>query len=350
MATSHLDLQYRFFVVGERPFCLWDFDIKPHVVMFLDSIDPSYFEYVADANLKWIQEAAEDDPNARGHAAIALRAAYGQALETLFALIAAFLQAPRCLPAWLALYKTQEVFDIVRAIDQSASLRSQFQLEKPSWRSVAELILSWLVLEDKEKEKAVKQGLADLWRRFASDFLDQGSSNEYNSIKHGFRIRPGGFHLSIGTEDKPGQPAPPERMHLLGKSDFGSSFLVPTALGEWPHHVQLVRHSRNWAPEDFAWGLHLISLSLTNVISAAKVINEVPATDVKLHWPSELSVLSEPWKRRPTVGVTSMRGPHSAIAPDLINPYSRADILQRYSEGNDAGIRRVKFGPTPSTP
>jgi len=353
MDQSHVDLQYRFFMVGNRPFALWDFDIRARTLEFLNSIDPHYFEYVADAHLSVLKEPPEDDEQAPKHAATSLRLGYGQAMETFFGLLCALLQAPRCIPAWMALYRTSELHTLVDCIAQSKPFPSQLKWPRPSWNAVADFVLTWLVLEDKSKKEDIKKGLAQLWRRFASDFLDQGSSDEYNSIKHGLRIRPGGFHFAIGVEETPGTTAPPEKMQLLGKSDFGSSYFVPQSIGVRPWHLQLARHARNWAPEDFAWGLHLVSLSIANLVSAAKIINETPADDVRFHWPSDLSVLSEPWKRLPSVGITSIKGPTNTIPPELIEPFTRDQIRARYRAGEDAAVRRVKLrqpdGPPPSS-
>ena len=70
-------------MVDDKPFCLWDTDVQKITLEFLDSIDPSYFDYIADSHL---QAAIEDKSQV---ASLAIRAGYSQGLETLFALIAA---------------------------------------------------------------------------------------------------------------------------------------------------------------------------------------------------------------------------------------------------------------------
>ena len=98
-----VDFQYGFFLVGERPFCLWDQDINKLNSNFLNGIDPEYFEYLADTNFEKLGDETED---IHQHAALAIRAAFSQGLETLFALIFASVQAPHCVPAWMNIYKT----------------------------------------------------------------------------------------------------------------------------------------------------------------------------------------------------------------------------------------------------
>ena len=67
------------FLVDETPCCLWDTDIRQRNLDFLDSIDPGYFEHIADLH----GESLEGDE--KQYAATALRVAYFQGLETLFA-------------------------------------------------------------------------------------------------------------------------------------------------------------------------------------------------------------------------------------------------------------------------
>ena len=47
---------------------------------------------------------------------------------------------------------------------------------------------------------------------------------EYNSIKHGLRVNPGGSYIAVGAEQTPGVPAPPEAMRSMGGSPYGSTF------------------------------------------------------------------------------------------------------------------------------
>ena len=200
-----------------------------------------------------------------------------------------------------------------------------------------------LVLDDKEKETNIKKGFSQFWSRLASDFVKQDFTDEYNSIKHGLRIQSGGFSLAIGREDEPGIPAPADRMQLIGKSKYGSSFNVLEKIGEHNFHQQSKITSRNWSPIDIAWALHLVSISISNVVAALKILNGTPAEQVNFHWPSELETFSEPWKRSMKLGVTSMTGFGNNIHPLLIKPFTREEILSNYPAGNCAGVIRRHF-------
>jgi hypothetical protein len=50
---------------------------------------------------------------------------------------------------------------------------------------------------DIEFKTKIEISFSSLWKHFAEDFLRDGFSEEYNSIKHGFRLRIGGFSLAM---------------------------------------------------------------------------------------------------------------------------------------------------------
>lgn len=342
MNETELDVQYRFFVVGERPLCVWGTDIRSLALEFLENLDASYFEYLANTHSEHINE---DQPREKESqfAALAIRAAYSQALETLFALLCAAIQAPYCIHAWIDSYQPRELFALVRKIHNRQTVDSLLSAKPVTWQTIAEAIFESLVLEDKEKESTIKQDFGGLWSLFASQFLDNNFSDEYNSIKHGLRVRPGGFSLAIGAENKPGIAAPKEKMQLMGKSEFGSQFLASKKIGETAFHLEMKRHFRNWSPEDLCWGLHLVSLSIANVKAALQILNGIPATDVKFEWLTDRESFQEPWKRARQIGVTAMSGFQIDIRPDFITTFSKGDILKHYRSGKDAGVKRLVF-------
>lgn len=140
-------------------------------------------------------------------------------------------------------------------------------------------------------------------------------------------------------------------MTLLGKSEFGSSYVTSQRYKGHPHHLQIRCHHRNWNPEDFAWGLHLISISIKNIISALRVLNGADPEKIKFHWPNDFSVFLEPWKQIKSIGVTSMSGFNTVDIPDiLINPFSKEKILELCAQGQYGGFRRVIFSPPKKPP
>lgn len=363
---SYFDTQYGKIVVGKRPFCYWDLDIRKQTDSFLKSFEPKYFESMANVFFPYIVDPREEDSlkikeklvakviryfrkieylpdiNAQ-HAAIALRLIYSQSLETMFALICGSAQAPRCIQAWLLKYKPSELRDLLQKIEDGIPFPWQLTVNTPSWHAISDCILSNLVLEDKEKEELIKQGFADFWSRLAKDFISQSFTNEYNSIKHGLRVLSGGFSMAIGRQDGPGNPAPNKRMQSLGSSEFGSSFLVAEQIGDQKQHFQTKRSSQNWSPIDISWGLHLVTMSITNIIEFLKILNGVPADEARFVWPEDLNVFKKPWENTVKLGITSMTGFGPQLNSTLIKPYTNKEILSDYEEGNHIGIYRIDF-------
>ena len=220
-------------------------------------------------------------------------------------------------------------------------LTSLLKKGAPNWNDISDAVYLSLILDDKEKEASIRTGFGKLWSRFASDYLNKDFLAEYNSIKHGLRVHSSGFYVALGKENRPGIHAPKENMQVMGKSEYGSSFWVANKYKERNHHLQLKPHHRNWNPEDFAWGIHLISLSITNIISSLKILNGIHPSKVKFEWPSEFSAFEEPWSRTRKIGVTSMSGFSTHIPEDLINLFSKEEIFEKYRKGEDSGVREI---------
>jgi len=98
------------YFVGERPQVTWAWDLDDRNLRFLCGIDAGYFTHIAST------EGALLESEARHFAVAALRVAYGQALETLFALAGAAVQAPGCVVGWMLAYRNDELLHLVRAM------------------------------------------------------------------------------------------------------------------------------------------------------------------------------------------------------------------------------------------
>lgn len=329
LTPASVSLEYVVFMVDNKPYCLWsDKGIKEYTLEFLDNIDPTYFEYQANTNLQKLKFKKY-----KLHAALAIRIAYSHGLETLFSLLCAAIQSPYCIPGWLLLCNNTQLYNIVKNINSHEQVISLLKQHRIDWQRVSSAIHEPLILEDKEKEKSIKIRFGELWSRWASDFLAETFRKEYNSIKHGFRVKAGGFSFAIGVEEIPGIRAPKEKMQLIGKSEFGSSFFDYIPIGEIKQHIQLRRNSTNWDPEDMAWGLHLISISISNIVSFLKIINGVDATKVKFNFPRDTETFQEPWRRTTSLGVTSLTGSGNIIPVELITNYSADKLKDLYKDG-----------------
>jgi len=315
-------VSYVEFAINETPYCFWDLDPYRQSLDFINRIDPRYFEHVADLHGQFL------DGDEKQYAAAALRIAYSHGLESLFALLCATAQAPDCIIGWLLKYKNQELFEVVRKINRRESIYSKLPDKPVTWEYLSNLVFAGLNTGDPEKDSLTRNSFALLWERFASDFLDEKLGYEYNSIKHGLRARMGGFYLSIGKEDVPGVPAPPERMQVVANSVFGSSFFIPLRLHD-SRNFSVIHQGLNWNPEKYIYALKLISASINNVIASLKIFYGVPANQVEFIWFKDDSAYEEPWKQN--TGITSM-----AMSPPFtendVSPLSKEDILSVYDE------------------
>jgi len=112
-------MQKAVFYVGKKPYAVWDPDIREKNLRLLKCFDTSYFEVSANAQCRFFKTDAQ-------RAAIILRLLYGFALETLFSLLAATIQAPDCVFGWLDKYRQGDLELVVRAITNSESLHTRF--------------------------------------------------------------------------------------------------------------------------------------------------------------------------------------------------------------------------------
>jgi len=320
MDTSNkTKLHYAVFLVDEIPYCLWsEKNPKELTIEFLDNIQPKFFEYQANTNLSKLNYKKHQQM-----AAIALRTAYSHGLETLFSLLCASIQAPHCVPGWMLFCKNKQLYSILGKINGAQPVDCMLRGDV-SWKNISSAVFASLSLPDKGKEKNIKTGFANLWSKWSSDFIKENFSQEYNSIKHGFRIKPGENYIAFRSSKS-------SKGSLIGKSEFGSSFYSYDFLGK-SNNFQLVKNTRGWEPEAMVWGLHLISMSITNIVSAIKALNGIPASKVKFTYPSNIDMFSKPWTKTSSFGVSSFSSKLN-IPPEEISYLSTTQLKNLYKEG-----------------
>lgn len=178
-----------------------------------------------------------------------------------------------------------------------------------------------------EKNKTTAELFATLWSRLAHEYTDQNHVDEYNSIKHGFRIRSGGFGLAVGLEHEYGVSPPPEEMKLIGNSAFGTTFFKVESIGEVKGNRSLISRkiSLNWKIEKAMLLLQLVSMSITNITSALKITNGAQPGRCKFLRPEEDSDFNTPWSYSP--GVTSCN--INFVTPeDQVSPVTKQELLE----------------------
>lgn len=308
------------FVVDDTPHACWDWELQKKNLEFLRGIDPHYFEYVVSSNMEHLER------DQKHYAALNLRIAYSQSLETLFALLMSLVQAPHCSLGWMLSYRDQ-LPALVSKINNGEPVLTRFQVKSVTWQSLSQFAHRHLKKDDEAKKAWVVKGFGDCWSRFASDFTKHELTNEYHSIKHGLRTSLGGFTMAAGAETTPGEPVNPEAMQSLGGSDFGTSFFLRERIGNDKINFRPKPHDRNWLPDCLANAVILTSMSITNVISCLRILNGDDPTNCQFKNPVEERAFWEPWSK--STGVTDSSFDRS-LGPEHITPCSKEEILRSY--------------------
>lgn len=308
------------FVVNKEPYCLWEVDMEQRTQEFLQGIDTGYFEYLLQ-----VHGEAEDEQRA----AVALRTALHHATETFFTLIGAYVQATRCPHAWVAKCSNIELRKLIEAIDQGAgSIFNQFNLESVTWQAIATLMFRHY--EPEEERPRLTHQFALLWSRLTNEYLDDTSIDEYNSIKHGFRIRPGGFSLSVGIEEEYAVPPSTDKTSLVGQSQYGCSFFRIKPINAVKKNRSLCskRVSVNWSMARTLPLLQLITMSIVNVTNALKFENGIQREQLKYVTPASNSDFDKPWTH--STGVTNCQMDY-VLDSERIRDTTREELLDRIS-------------------
>jgi len=253
-AWKTVDLETIPLLIFETPFAVWSLDAKSENIDFLNSIQPRYFSYLAE--LYGSQLTGPD----RHFAATALRGVYVQGLETLFSLIGATLQAPDAPAAYLLKYRG-EIRSVVEAITHDRPLNTIWNFPSLSWKVVADSLL--LDYGDDAVRQMNVEGFSSVWNYLAREYLNPHVSKEYNSIKHGLRLKMGGFSIAISSQ---GDEQSEAKSHTFGGSDFGSTFFTVEIIEESKNNIYFQQISNNWDVLKMIEALKFIDLSIRNIL------------------------------------------------------------------------------------
>jgi len=286
--------EYTTFFVGKKPKRYWDYDLHEKNLEYLRSLDPTYFSNFVD----FIKPKLETD--AKQHAALALRLTYFQALEAFFSHLCACLQAPTCIIGWMQSYRTEDLELIVKSINDSNDNYINPHFKKISWKKITTHIFRGLT----HKRHTTIRNFAIFWEKISIEFLDTKNTLEYNSIKHGTRLSPGGFKMFIASDSPVNCPVEAtDKGYSLGGSDFGSTFYIPEPLDGKKLHFQPKPMCLNWDPYCVADSIILLSYSLNNLVCYLRTINHDKNQDISYMLPSEDSMFNRPWEN--SIGVHS---------------------------------------------
>ncbi len=185
------------------------------------------------------------------------------------------------------------------------------------------------VWPDESPKGATAQRFAVVWTRLAKEFLDDNHIDEYNSIKHGFRVSSGGFAIRVGIEHSYGVPPPEGEMQTLAGGPHGIGFVRTEPLPELgdscKHHFRLRDMHLNWRVEAIAQAIQLVSMSVNNIAGGIRILNGTQPSTVRFERPDDPAFFEAPWQWH--VGLTQGTFVF-VIDPSDIRCTSRADLLK----------------------
>lgn len=310
-------MQSSVFVVNAEPYCLWEVNISERNREFLDGLDADFFDYTLKAHA-----STEDEKRA----AVALKLSLHHGLETLFSLLGAYVQAPDCAYAWIAKCSNNELRSFVQRVSAGdSSVFTKLPIAPVTWDTVADAIFRTL---DKAEPNNIGAStrFAGLWSAMVNEFISETHVDEYNSLKHGFRVKAGGFALAVGVEPSPGVAPPNQDMHTIGKSDFGATFFRLEQLRDLKgdRNVRSRRTSVNWSIERTVLLLQFVHMSVNNVVSALKTMNGAPPGSCKFLIPTDPESFGKPWQY--STGVLSVNIDYN-LTSEHVPGASRSDLL-----------------------
>lgn len=272
-------MQYVKFVINERPVCVWDMDMKKLNSEYLQSINTEYFSFIAEQCLELIN-GSENEKTHKLYASITLRHHYSMALETMFALIGAMLQSPQCVVGWMIKYRNSELEDIIKKINSDMQIMTLFKkFDSMNWENVSRIIFGYFPNENLEMKNDIVLGFKKSLQSLASDFLNEKFKSEYNSIKHGYRIKAGGFKFALKPKNNPTQESHNNWITFM-ESDYGTSFYQEEKLKQSLNNIRIKKLSKIWQPIYFYEGIQLINLLIKNIKSFLFAINKLDMNNV----------------------------------------------------------------------
>ena len=320
--------------MGKRGYCVWDYDYPEKNLRFIRQIDPTYYDYLLSAYCRGLKQKKNSQ-----RSALALRAAYYHSLETFFSLLGAALQAPRCIPAWLQIARNETLIDVIQEIEIGQLKETLIQIERITWNAISEIVYKNSPWSNTETVKHFSK----LWSRFARDFLNTDLRNEYNGIKHGLRVAPGGFSLQAGLEAEYGVPPPENEMETIGQSLYGSSYFVVVPLVEENNkssrvHYSLSEHSQNWDAVSTAKALQLTGMSINNLRSFLLILFESSTRKQKFQRPQNQDDFERPWVV--TCGANNLKWKFD-LDEDRVNFTPRTEIEEILRQARNTSLREV---------
>lgn len=189
--------------VLEDEFTWWEHDHAAANAEYIASLSTRYPLFKLRSYAAVFQDPGEGEEGKEQQdvAGMAIRQAYFELLETTFALLCAYLQAPDAVPIWMLRYTNKPLGKAAERLAKDINLPGSYLGEHLSAERFAEVVATALrndgQAHPEEVAAPLRQILALALRNLLSDFNDKNFQAEYNAIKHGHRGRPGGIQLLV---------------------------------------------------------------------------------------------------------------------------------------------------------
>lgn len=290
-----VELNNYVFKINNTPNVFWSINLRLENLRFLRDIDPEYFNY----QIK-VHEQGLKNEELKHQAATSIRVLYYQALETLFTLLGATLQAPHAIHAWIQKVRTQPLrYLIERISNHDSNIFNYFGIVEFNWEAVANKLLlgheKWA--EDLDEHII---NLGTFLSYCAKEFTNDHNVNEYNCLKHSIRVKAGGFQLKITPRESEKEKS---EQGFNEDVEFGSSFYSIFQLKD--NHFQSRRNSIAWDPKQNLNIVGTIALLIMNIKELLQVVNG--ANKINLFIPKDPKAFKNTIDRNPTVTNLSLK-------------------------------------------
>jgi hypothetical protein len=137
--------------------------------------------------------------------------------------------------------------------------------------------------------------------------------------------------LAVGVEPAYGVPPPDSEMKTLGQSAFGATFLKIEPLGsaKGNRHIRSRQTSVNWSLERVILLQQLAYMSINNIVSALKVVNDYQPGTCRFLRPENDIDFEQPWTHSP--GVTSINFDYF-LDERLLPSLTKAELLSKLQD------------------
>ncbi|MGD9932627.1 MAG: hypothetical protein AB7T37_02825 [Dehalococcoidia bacterium] len=273
------------FCIDEKPTAVAFPDPRAASVEYLRSVDTQYFEYVANACRVLLQD---DDRSNQHRAAQLLRQNMFQAVEATISLTFAVLQAPDNIPGWLSRYKLHHLRSLSEKVKHGRPFPVRVFLANYQWSGISEAIMENARFGSLEIERQTI-GTFVKFLAWSADLVASDAWSEYNAMKHGVRVFPGGFVLRMGIERIPGQAAATEALRTIMSSEFGTTYPIAREVDRPQKGLVIGRASVGWRPDEVARQLVLASQLIHNLVLFARLyLRDEVGTEVAFVRPTDL--------------------------------------------------------------